>query len=162
MVSLLFELVQHMHPIIGIAWNDSLRIYAIQHKNRHGTLLHHLTIGDSLNLRGHYEEGTKMLLTTTQNLERYGYWGHAAFGYLRIGATEAYLHQSNSLKIDPLPYYKRALALASKSGLDDIIVQVMGYIADYYLQKKEYKKVIENQLNAQRIILNKSNSRAFK
>jgi signal transduction histidine kinase len=162
MVSLLFELIQHMHPIVGIPWNDSLRIYANQLNNQHGLLLHQLCVGDSLNLRANFEKGTKLLLSTTQNLEKGGYWAHAAFGYLRIGATEDYLHQSNSLNVDPLFYYDKALRLAERSELDDILVQVMGYIADYHLQKKEYKRVIENQLKAQQIILSKKASRAFK
>ncbi len=162
MVSILFELVQHMHPIVGIPWNDSLRIYTYRINTKFGYLLNRLCYGDSLNLRGNFKAGTEVLLQVSKELERHKFFAHAAFGFIRLGATGDYLHQSGTKAINPINYYNHALYLARKSGHDDFIVQVMGYIADHLLDKKEYNAVISNQLEAQDIIRSKKNSPAFK
>jgi signal transduction histidine kinase len=162
MVSILFELVQHMHPIVGIPWNDSLRIYTYRINTKFGYLLNRLCYGDSLNLRGNFKAGTEVLLQASKELEQHEYFAHAAFGFIRLGATGDYLHQSGTKAIDPMNYYNHALYLARKSGHDDFVVQVMSYIADHQLEKKEYSTVIKGQLEAENIIRSKKNSPAFK
>lgn len=162
MVSILFELVQHMHPIVGIPWNDSLRIYTYRINTKFGYLLNRLCYGDSLNLRGNFKAGTEVLLHASKELEQHEYFAHAAFGFIRLGATGDYLHQSGTKAIDPMNYYNHALYLARKSGHDDFVVQVMGYIADHQLEKKEYDTVIKGQLEAENIIRSKKSSPAFK
>jgi signal transduction histidine kinase len=152
MVDILFQINQVPSEDVR-KWLDSLKIYSINNKSRIAQLLYSIKESD---YKSNYDfaKGGNALLTITNELIKNKYYAYASFAFLRIGAIYNYQLMDKNDITKALPYYEKALELASLSHSDLDIIRAYDYIGEYYLTIEDYEKAIFYLKIAEKKLLN--------
>ena len=109
----LFSLSKLRNP--GIAWNDSLRQFSIDHNSTIGYMLWELKDIERQITNLNYGQGIKRILAIADTLEKSNHKSYAAFAYLRAGIIYVYSTNDFLERRNAIPYYTKAIQLSSES-----------------------------------------------
>ncbi|WP_435353285.1 sensor histidine kinase [Emticicia sp. SJ17W-69] len=142
-MTLFYELIAHYHPNIKGNWRDSLFNYTATYKSAYGENLSNLAKAEMMFQEGNFRTGTDIFTANIDDLEKKGFYAQAALGLLRLGAGREMINQNRKKESEYPIYYKKALELANKAKQPTYQVLVLGYMADWQLEKQNFIETIK-------------------
>lgn len=149
-VHYLFSLSKLRSP--GIAWNDSLRQFSVEHKSTVGYMLWQLKDIELELTNLNYGQGIKRILSIAAQLERLNYKAYAAFAYLRAGIIYVYSMEGFLDKKNAFPYYTKALQLAYQANDKTEMLRANDYVGELYFELNDFEKAIIYLKKAENLI----------
>ncbi|GAB2623044.1 ATP-binding protein [Emticicia sediminis] len=160
-LTLFFELIVHYHPNIKGSWRDSLFNYTATYKSAYGANLSNLAKAERMFQEGSFRTGTDLFTSNIDDLEKKGFYAQAAFGLLRLGVAREMINQNKKNEHEYPIYYKRALELANKAKQPTYQVLVLGYMADWQLEKQNFIETVKVSNQMLRIVSQDKTYSAF-
>ena len=149
-IHLLFSLSKLRQP--GENWDEKLKKFATENHSKAGNILWKLKYVEKEITNLNYDKGVDSLIKIGKALEKLNHKSYASFAYLRAGIVYVYSSDGFLNRRNALPYYQKALALATESKDITEIIRANDYIGELFYEMGDLKSAISYLKKAQELI----------